>query len=902
MILISATQAQVNVVYDFNTSSEVYTEITGGTVLATATANSGAASIDDVIFNLPTATLPFSFKFDNINYTGLNISSNGFITFGATPPSATGSGTGFVPISAVTGYSGAASAFGRNLNAYFISGNPSQTGELRYQLTGSAPNRKFIIQFKNFRPFATGSVFGQVLNFQIRLVETTNAIEVIYGTCSLSSTGTAQVGLRGPNNTVFFNRKVVSPTNTWATSVQGTTNADVCNYASTAGNFPTSGLIYRFAPSLCPPAQNMGVLNVTQTSAQLTWTVVSGGGTFRVEYGAPGFTQGTGTIINNIATNSVVINGLTINTPYQYYIRQNCGVNGNSNIIGPINFSTGILGEDCASGPMVTVANDSNSCSSTLITSGVSQNGPNAQCSDAIGGNLPNDDSWVRVIAPNSTNSLVFKTTAGSNNDWVMQVWRGCPESGGTMIACDDDDNGTFMPRIILCQNQYVPGETLYVRMWTYSQTNTGNMTLCVYQGNECAIPPVNDECNTSILLPIRNPLSCPGSGSVYTTKYATKSGDGATCQGVSGIYDVWFKFNTANYGDLQVSFSRLTANNLKAQVLFACGDFEVACWNPGDGAHLLSGLNPSADYVLRVWSDSLQWGTFNVCIQDVCSDPTASMSGIQSICKGDSIFIPVNFTGTAPWTFTYTDNGINNYSITTSTTPYYFAVSPASTKTYTPVSVQDVSCFGSVSGNTTVNVINKPVLNSFTPTSGLTGSTVTLHGHGFANVVSVRFNNVSTSGITIVNDSTITVNVPASATTGPVSVTNLSCTIQDGVFTVTNNNNPTFTVNLRLFLEGMYNTNGAMYPAGDGLGFASSVSDSITLKLAQTITPYNIIATKTSFLSVNGIASFTFPTTLLNNSYYLVIKHRNSVETWSKNPVLLNSASQFIDFSVTTP
>jgi hypothetical protein len=890
--ILPKVNAQVSI-YDFSQSSETYTEITGGTVLATATAASGAASIDDIIFNLPSGTLPFNFKFDNINYTGLNVSSNGFVTFGAVAPAASGTATGFTPISAATAYSGAASAFGRNLNSYFISGNPAQTGELRYQVTGVTPTRKFVIQYKNFRPQSTGTVYGQVLNFQIRLCETTNAVEVVYGNCPLTSTGSAQVGLRGPNNTQFFNRRVTSGTHTWSTSIQGTANNDVCAYATTL--IPVNGLVFSFAPSLCPPAQNLGATNVTQTTAQLIWTTTGGSGTFTVEYGAPGFVQGTGIITTGVPTNSLNISGLTASTPYQFYVRQNCGANGNSSIAGPVNFTSGGLGEDCSTAQFVLVANDSSSCSSTVIFSGVSQNGPNAQCSDAVGGNVPNDDRWVKIIAPNTSNTIVFSTIAtASPNDWVMQVWRGCPESGGTMLVCNDDFNGNFMPKIILCQNEYIPGETLYVRMWTYSQTLTGSMSLCVFKGTECPIPPVNDECNTSILVPVNPPLACPGAATVYTTKYATKSGDAATCQGVSQIHDVWFRFNTASFDDVTVTFTRLNAANLKAQVLFACGDFEVDCWNPADGPHLLSGLNPSADYVIRVWSDSLQWGTFSICIQDVCADPTAAMNGVQNICLGDSIFLPVNFTGTPPWTFTYTD-GVNNFPVLTSDNPFYFAVSPASTAIYSPVSVQDISCIGTVSGGSVVNVVSKPVFNSFSPTSGIAGTFVTLYGSGFNSVISVKFNNISTSGITIVNDSTITVTVPAGATTGPVSVTNLSCTIQDGIFTVGSNNS--FTINLRLFIEGMYSGNGTMLQ-GDGL--PASVADSVTLVLASDVTPYNFLTSKTSTVNANGIASFTFPSSFLGSSYYLVIKQRNTVEIWSKLPKLLNTASPFFDFTTT--
>jgi hypothetical protein len=60
----------------------------------------GAASLDDVIYDLPTGTIPFSFTFNSVAYTGCKISTNGFITFGTTAPSANGSTTGYTPLSA----------------------------------------------------------------------------------------------------------------------------------------------------------------------------------------------------------------------------------------------------------------------------------------------------------------------------------------------------------------------------------------------------------------------------------------------------------------------------------------------------------------------------------------------------------------------------------------------------------------------------------------------------------------------------------------------------------------------------------------------------------------------------------------------------------------------------------
>ena len=67
-------QAQVSL-YSFAQSSQTYSEITGGTVLATATNEQTPVSLK---WTLPASTIPFNFNFNGTNYTGCTIYSNGF--------------------------------------------------------------------------------------------------------------------------------------------------------------------------------------------------------------------------------------------------------------------------------------------------------------------------------------------------------------------------------------------------------------------------------------------------------------------------------------------------------------------------------------------------------------------------------------------------------------------------------------------------------------------------------------------------------------------------------------------------------------------------------------------------------------------------------------------------------
>jgi hypothetical protein len=52
-----------------------------------------------------------------------------------------------------------------------------------------------------------------------------------------------------------------------------------------------------------------------------------------------------------------------------------------------------------------------------------------------------------------------------------------------------------------------------------------------------------------------------------------------------------------------------------------------------------------------------------------------------------------------------------------------------------------------------------------------------------------------------------------------------------------------------------------------------------------------------TAVLHTNGTLTAVFPGATLNNNYYIALKHRNSIEVWSAEPVTIASTSSY-DFS----
>ncbi len=101
-------------------------------------------------------------------------------------------------------------------------------------------------------------------------------------------------------------------------------------------------------------------------------------------------------------------------------------------------------------------------------------------------------------------------------------------------------------------------------------------------------------------------------------------------------------------------------------------------------------------------------------------------------------------------------------------------------------------------------------------------------------------------------------------------------------------------TLNVTAFLQGLYLGGGLMTSSPfnyDGVS-SPTVADTITVELYNP--DYTLAYSVRDTLSTTGQASITFPGSAVGNKYFVVIKHRSSLETWSSDSILIGSTTSY--------
>ncbi|MBF6640307.1 hypothetical protein IVB69_02320 [Flavobacterium sp. J49] len=240
--------------------------------------------------------------------------------------------------------------------------------------------------------------------------------------------------------------------------------------------------------------------------------------------------------------------------------------------------------------------------------------------------------------------------------------------------------------------------------------------------------------------------------------------------------------------------------------------------------------------------------------------------------------------------------------------------VYPKNTASRTAITVALFDATGNVVAGTSP-VTFMPTL--VTGTIGTTSQVVTLNynvpaGNGYRLVV--------TNGLVATNNtlgnSTGTITYP---TSGPLRLTGNVSALNDAIVTTANTtncfHNLTYdeicesttrtpivatvgcTKNLKLFIEGYYIGGGAMTPvkANQGVGTSTTDVDDVTVELRDAST-YALVASTSAVLKTDGsvAAKLIAPA----GNYFIAVKHRNAVQTWSAAAEAFGTSTATYDFT----
>jgi len=110
----------------------------------------------------------------------------------------------------------------------------------------------------------------------------------------------------------------------------------------------------------------------------------------------------------------------------------------------------------------------------------------------------------------------------------------------------------------------------------------------------------------------------------------------------------------------------------------------------------------------------------------------------------------------------------------------------------------------------------------------------------------------------------------------------------------------PSLFIQVKAFLQGYYTGQGMMQPVLQNQGQlnASTDVDTVYLDLHQATPPYNLVYTTAGIMQTNGNIFGNIPSGFQSNSYYLALRHRNTIQTWTSNPMLISFVDNLYDFT----
>lgn len=203
------------------------------------------------------------------------------------------------------------------------------------------------------------------------------------------------------------------------------------------GPFPDIGQEVFTGTAACPscpivPAGGISIDDVRAFFVDLSWLPSDPAGATLIEYGPPGFTPGTGTLVS-VADSEFRLNGLQENTPYQLYFSAACSNGDTSLVVGPFDFHT-LWAKDVGVNAVVAPTTQCGLGAEEYVSLILANYGGNPQSlipfnfsvNGVPGGvSQPTDGFYTGVLGNDSTTLIEFETPFDFSEpgEYLISVW-----------------------------------------------------------------------------------------------------------------------------------------------------------------------------------------------------------------------------------------------------------------------------------------------------------------------------------------------------------------------------------------------------------------------------------------------------------------------------------------------
>ena len=262
--------------------------------------------------------------------------------------------------------------------------------------------------------------------------------------------------------------------------------------------------------------------------------------------------------------------------------------------------------DDCANATPLTVGTSCvvSTFSNVNATSEAVSVAPNPTC-----GYYQGSDVWFTAVMPASGLLRIEAKNLNGATPYPVTIYSGTC-GNFTQVLCYQLDNDKIINEPSLA------GQTLYLRLYTYSSSVGHEFTLCVFEPTL----PVNDACENA--LPLTVGTSCESAQ--YSNLYALSDSPGTAPSPSCGFYkggDVWFTAVMPASGNLRIEASTVGSSTEPSITVYSgsCGTFEeVACVFLDPGKLISAPEFAGQTLYLRVFTYNSEEGrAFNICLHE---------------------------------------------------------------------------------------------------------------------------------------------------------------------------------------------------------------------------------------------------------------------------------------------